>query len=102
MWDTILQTSQANLISATGSEGKTSVFDKLHNHLYYVLAWKESEELTGDATVPGSVINRCQIYKHGTTLSFCLETVLNILVILDPQLNSLAEILSAQERTADQ
>ena len=38
-------------------ECKASVFDKLHNDLYYVLVGQESEQLVGKATVPESVIS---------------------------------------------
>ena len=40
---------------------------------------QESEQLAGEATVPDSVINRCQICKHGAGLSSCFKTVLNVL-----------------------
>ena len=37
------------------------------------------QQLAGEAAVPKSVISSCQIYKRGTGLLFCLETILDVL-----------------------
>ena len=82
LWDAILQASPPALFATTGDKRKAPALDKLRNHSYHVFVKQESEQLAVEATVPDSVISRCQIYKHGTGLSFCFKTVLDV---LDPQ-----------------
>ena len=71
--------SQPALFSASDSERKASVLDKLHVHSYHVFVWQESKQLAHEAMVSGCVINCSQIYKHGTKPFFCLKHVLNIM-----------------------
>ena len=99
--DAFFQTSQSALFAVTGGKGKVPVLNKLLDCSYCV---QSHEKLTGEATVPDIVISRCQMYKYGTSLSFCSETVLNALVqqnLLDPRLISHAKI-SAQQGVVDQ
>ena len=48
---------------------RAPVLDKLRDDSHHMLVRKEFKQLSGQATVPDSVISRCQIYKHGTNLS---------------------------------
>ena len=80
LWNAIFQESQPALFAITGGECKAPVLDKLQNdHSYHVFARQESEQLSSEAMGPDCVINRCQIYKHGTGLSFYFKTALNVL-----------------------
>ena len=51
-------------------EGKASTLDLLHDHLYHLFVTQESEQLAGKATVPVSVISRCQINITNTAPAF--------------------------------
>ena len=41
--------------------------------------YQKSKQLAGEATVPDSVIGSCQVDKHGTSLLFRFECILNVL-----------------------
>ena len=77
--DDVFQTPHLASLAVTGSESETSIRDKLHSHADHVLIWKKSQQLAREATVPDNVISSCQIYKHGTGLLFCHETILDVL-----------------------
>ena len=38
-----------------------------------------SQQLTGEAMAPDSVISSCQIDEHGTSVLFCFKRILNVL-----------------------
>ena len=40
---------------------------------------QKSQQLAGEAMILESVIGSCQIDKHGPSLLFCLERILNVL-----------------------
>ena len=64
---------------ATTGEGEASILDKLQDYPNHVFIWHKSQQLAGEAAVPDSVINRCQVGKHRTGLLFSLKRVLDIL-----------------------
>ena len=66
------------LLAVTGSKGKASVSDKLHDHSDYVLIWQKLQQLGGKSTVPNSVICRCQLDKYSTSL-LNLKNIIDIL-----------------------
>ena len=49
-------------------KSKSSISKKLHSHSYHVLIRKKPKQLSGKATVPDSVISRCQTNKYDTGL----------------------------------
>ena len=72
-------TSKLASLAPTSCVSEASIFDKLHNHLDHVVIRKKSQQLTSKAAVSSSVINRCQVDKHGTGLLLSLKRVLDIL-----------------------
>ena len=64
--------------AVTNGEGEASISDKLQDHLGHVLIQK-SQQLAGEATVPDSIISRCQVDKHGTGIFLSLKRALSIL-----------------------
>ena len=65
---------QPNSFGSTDGDGKAIVLNKLYDHSFHAFIRQESEQLVGEVTMPDSIINPCQIYKHGTNLSFCFIT----------------------------
>ena len=65
---------QFALLAVTGSKGKTSDSDKLHNHFIYVFIRQKSQQLAGKAIVPDSVVCRCHVGKNDTSL-FSLKKI---------------------------
>ena len=99
-YDAIFQTSQHALFATTGVERKAPVLDKLHDHSYHVFVRQESEQLAGEATVPDSVISRCQFAFYFFLLQNspkCFGSA----KLFDPQLISHTEIHSAQQGAVD-
>ena len=44
-----------------------------------MLVLQKSQQFSGEATVPSSVISSCQMDKHCTCLLFCFKRILNVL-----------------------
>ena len=83
-------------LPANVGECKAPVLDKLHNHSCHALIRQESEQLTGEVTLPDIIISLCQIKKHGTGIFSALK-----LSRLSPRLIFLAEIQPAQLEAVD-
>ena len=79
MEDVVSQTSKSVSLAATGGEGEASISDKLQDHPNHVFIRQKSQQLSGEAAVPHSVMSRCQIDKHSTDLFLSFERVLDIL-----------------------
>ena len=77
LWNIIFQVSEPAWLAVTSGQGEASAPNKFHDHLNHALFRQKSQHLAGEATVPDSVISRCQIDKHGTNL-FCLKRILNV------------------------
>ena len=72
-------TSKPASLAITGGEGKVFISDKLQDHLNHVLIQQKYQQLAGEAAAPVSVINCCQVDKHGNGLFLSLKRVLDIL-----------------------
>ena len=57
--DAVSQTSKPALLAITNGESEASISNKLQDHPNHVLIRQKSQQLSGEAAVPDSVISRC-------------------------------------------
>ena len=72
----LFQASEPAWLDVTSGQGEASNPDKFHDHADHVLIQQKPKQLAGEATVPDSVVSKCQIDKRGSGLLFASKKCL--------------------------